>query len=622
MPQSGQIIPFYLHPHTMTVINDNTVYRDEVAEQPDGIRAPFVYASSRGIDNEIVVFTDEQQMLMEHGIPNFKMFGQPQYNAYNWLRSRKGKAYAMRVTPADAAHANVIIVAKVKVVPAVVAVDGSITTPGSMTVRYEVLNQTGVNDKEEMEALTEAVASTDPDADGYISIPVLSAYVRGRGIYGDNFRIRISSSRQADKENFYKNYMFEIFEMGRSLERLGFFVGSVDPEAVLGANSHYLVDKVNDPDTGSKHVRLYISEDGLIDLYEAYKKANPATDLLIGEVDFLTGKTKAGTALEGYTVNTTHVDAFALDAPEGFPLTGGDDGSLSVATPAGERETVLNSLYGKAFRGEITKVIRSRSRAPMDVILDAGYSDEVKRDLVAMTIRRDDAYAYLDGGVLPTIEDAYAWGEEFSSLSSRLFGKHAQSWKVRDPFNGRPIRVTASYFMADTIPNHFASVGRHVPITGADYAQVTGMIRGSMMPVVDIDDLDVKERLYELNINYFEQISESVVVRGTQETSQSVTSDLSEENNMLTLLQIKRELEIFSASTTYDFADAGERANFTQVANERLEKYINVGVKSASVRFDMNPWETQRMILHCYADVVFRTMSKRQIIEIDINPRS
>ena len=131
-----------------------------------------------------------------------------------------------------------------------------------------------------------------------------------------------------------------------------------------------------------------------------------------------------------------------------------------------------------------------------------------------------------------------------------------------------------------------------------------------------------KEKLYNLNVNTFHQLSSRVAVRSTQETAQPETSDLSEENNMMTLLGIKRTLETYASKLTYDFANAAERAIFTANAKELLAPFASSGAtQSVDVRFEMNQFEEERSILHCYAEVVFPTLAKRHILEIDVNRR-
>ena len=117
-------------------------------------------------------------------------------------------------------------------------------------------------------------------------------------------------------------------------------------------------------------------------------------------------------------------------------------------------------------------------------------------------------------------------------------------------------------------------------------------------------------------------IAEDNYVRGAQGTSQAVWSDLSEQNNVAVLLEMKRMLEEFVSANLYNFAEAEDRIRFTEDATRMFADFRGNKVNSYEVYFDMNAFEEQRSILHCYLAVVFRIMSKRGIIEIDINKRS
>jgi len=139
--------------------------------------------------------------------------------------------------------------------------------------------------------------------------------------------------------------------------------------------------------------------------------------------------------------------------------------------------------------------------------------------------------------------------------------------------------------------------------------------------MIDADDIDTKEALYTNRVNFFECIAEDTYVRGVQGTSQKQWSDLSEENNVAVVLEMKRILEEFVSSKLYNFAEAEDRVLFTQDADRLFADYRNKKVRSFNVYFDMNAFEEERSILHCYLAVVFRTIAKRGIIEIDINKR-
>ena len=85
---------------------------------------------------------------------------------------------------------------------------------------------------------------------------------------------------------------------------------------------------------------------------------------------------------------------------------------------------------------------------------------------------------------------------------------------------------------------------------------------------------------------------------------------------------MKRILEDFCIRRLYDFASAEDRVKFTEDADRLFTSYTNREVSTYNVYFDMNEFEENKSILHCYLAVVFRTLGKRCIVEIDINKRS
>ena len=111
MPRSGQIIPSWLHPHEAVYINDNTRYED-IAFQNDGPTFLNVFASRKGVDNKLKPFNSVVNWVNEYGLPNYRRYGQPAYNAYVALSTGLATSQSMRVMPADATHANVVVVCK------------------------------------------------------------------------------------------------------------------------------------------------------------------------------------------------------------------------------------------------------------------------------------------------------------------------------------------------------------------------------------------------------------------------------------------------------------------------------------------------------------------------------
>lgn len=616
MPQAGQIIPPYLQPYTMTVINDNTVFTETTAEVQDGVRSIFVFTSPKGRDGVLLTKGSSTSLTEEYGTPNFKLFGQPHLNAYAYLDSGITKGFCMRVMPNDANYANVVVVAKVKV-------DTTVPEQPKLVVHFETVEHDGLDDLGDVKAQTDLLTSTDPDVDGYSTYPLFAFYSQGRGLYGNNFRIRLTPSATADKDNDFRNYTIDVLELDEALTKKESFTGSTFVDALDGLTSLYMDDVFNDPDNGSQKIGVYVVSDSFTALYNLYKTNNPTTEITEDQFDVIAGKLKDNTVIPNYSIDTTNAEFVALDAPDGVSLSAGTDGAFAAdAVDQAARQTAIDNAYVAAFNGTTDPSILSKRSHPAEVILDAGYSAEVKTALISLLTKRYDAEGYIDAGILNTKTDALAWGESMSAIGDRIFSKQFQNYKIHDPFTGKAIQVTVTYYLARMLANHIKNVGNQNPFTGKDFAQLTGYIKGSLQPVVDADDLDFKEQLYNYRMNYFETIAENTHVRGTQTTSQNIWSDLSEEHNMLVLLEMKRALENMVSTTTYKFAEVADRKRYEADAKELLTPFIGTKVRSATVQFGMSKWEETRSILHSYLAVVFNTISKRNIVEIDINPRA
>lgn len=618
MPQLGQIIPNYLHPHNLTVVNDNTVFQDAVAEVETGPRSLFIFGASRGRDNVILDKLSTTALLDEYGTPNMKLYGQSQYNAYNWLLAQ-GVASCMRVMPEDATYANLIVLAKVKTTAPV----GDVA--GSVQVRFTFMSDTSASTEDDLVSTMQLAEEVDPDSEGFVTIPLFATRLLGRGVYGNKYRLRLAPSAQSDVETGVRNYRFEVLEFDGTMKLYVPFVGTFDPDALLGVNSLYLADRINALETGSTQVALHVNEEGFAALLDAYKAAVPTTEETMSTFDFFGGRVlNSSVKIPNYTILDPTVDEpLTIMGVDGIPLDGGSDGSLTpVAGDAATLEQTLDTLIGKAFRGEIDPRVKSRGRLPLDALLDAGFSDAVKRDMAALMVKRRDALLELDGGDLVSREDVLAWGEEMFAVGDYVVSKEAQSYKTRDPFTNRTIKVTTSYSKAYRLPAHLNSVGAREPVVGEDYGLLYAAIPGTITPVVDMDDEDFKEELYKLRINYYEQINERVAIRGTQSTAQTVWSDLTEENNVRILLEIKRRLEALNVSKRYKIAEEEDRKRYAQDAQDIIKQYIgDRSIKEGAVEYTSTPYEQERSIIHTNLGVTFPTMMKRSILEIDVNRR-
>ena len=174
--------------------------------------------------------------------------------------------------------------------------------------------------------------------------------------------------------------------------------------------------------------------------------------------------------------------------------------------------------------------------------------------------------------------------------------------------------------LASLLPNHIHDIGDHRPLVGEEFGKLTGAIKNSLLPIIDGDDLELKDELYDLRVNYIEAIDESTFVRATQQTSQHEETDCSEEHNVYMLMNMKRIVERKVQSMIYDFAEPADRLRFDEDVDQAL-RFYKEKVRGFKIRFAMSYNEEQQSILHCYLDVVFKTIAKRGVIEINIQNR-
>ena len=614
----GNIILEYNHPYIKTVIYDNSAPTLEVPEVDDGVKFLNVIQSSKGQDGVFLKFKNTEDFIEEYGTPNYKLHGQPIYNAYAALKSREANIYCMRVMPNDALVANMILLAKYKV-------NNDNPDNPKMIIKHEIVSYPGLNNRDDFEYIVDDYNVMEEDEDGFKVVPLLGFYALGRGVYGNNLRIRLSSMVDKRSTISFKTYRLEIMEMDRALIVKENFQASLYEDAVANNISFFYEDIVNDAEDGSRKLNMYVNPNALEAMFDTYvAEINPSTKMTIGFFDPLFGVNRDLSPIEGLEVQLDE-SFVSIDQLEGVALENGSDGALTIKPDESiddqlRREDVVNQMYLDAFNGVTNSVIGSKRRMPVRFMLDAGYSNEVKRAMVNLALKRYDAFLHLDSGFLSTSTELVYWGQEMYDINDRIISKNGQHWQIRDPFSGKRVRVTHTYLLANLLPHHIYGIGDHVPMVGEKYAKLTGHVKNTLMPIIDGDDLELKDDLYDLRVNYIEAIDEQTFIRATQQTSQQEETDCSEENNVYMLLNMKRIVERKMQSLLYNFAEPEDRVRFADEAENAL-RFYKEKVRGFQIKFAMSPYEEERSILHCYLDVVFKTIAKRGVIEINIHNR-
>lgn len=630
MPVSYQIIPEHVYPHQHVQINDNTEVSKTYANTSSDVTALLcVFASPKGRDNKVITLEGGAQAFVdEYGLGSFSLYGQPLLNAYHAAASGACTLHCMRVTPENASYSNVTLIAKYKVDE--IGEDEEKTNVLKVMYYAKASN----DDLTSLDDL-DTCCTVDPSADeeGFTAVKLLTLACTGKGTYGKNLRFRISSNKATDKENDFKNYYLGIYDASNGMVQKEQFSVVFNSDAVTSSGSLFADDIVNDSTSGSTLVKIATFDDGFKALYDAYLAVDPDCTLSCAEFDPFFGLDKnTRTALDGLTIVSdadaspakANEVAVAVSSTQGVALIGGDDGSLAADKDASDRQSALKNLYLDAFGGKIDPNIKSKNRFPTTFIMDANYPVEVKLAMVSLGIQRGDGMVMLDCGTEITTNASvktYVDTNLGSAIKNRLVTVEPYCMKVRDPFTNKAITVTSTYWLANAYPAHIANYnGKHKPMAGNVYGIIEGYIKDSVYPVFDEDlDSTLMDELAEAHINFAKYNANQVVVRAMQDSAQTKQTNLSEQNNVLVLLDIKRKFEQLCARNEYDFSEISNISLFNVAAETIAAQYRDAQVRSISAYFDKNTWEAERNILHLYVEMVHKDLVKTTIIEIDVN---
>lgn len=651
MPQEIQIVPKFQHPHVETYINDYTQYTDE-SSTPIDTNSKFicVFRSSMGPDNVIIKKNDLSDFKKTYGKSDYSKYGQPLMMPIAMLTSGSATCYCMRVMPDDAYAANSVLYALYK----------TDEETGKMTIKYRVAYipkdsftsptsyKTAKAFKKALRTRATAFYSKEKDADGFMSMPIATFRMQGRGIYGNEYRWRITRNTEYENDYGIKMYSFEALSTSNGLKTEGNYVGSLVTSNKY-TDTTLINDILDDQEVGTTVMDVQVFDEYIEELYDTFKEfVGNLDESMRDEVPDLDGFDPFfGITLKGESVNRNidivpeadDTDDISVDRVQGTSFVGGDDGAFSddatytittvvndevvETTYTGAQAVFLaeNDAYIAAFSGELDRSILSTRRVPTTAILDANYSFEVKQALADLVNTRESGMLYLDMGTETTLAQMTNLIDQYSIFNTRNISKNFQHYVVKDYETKKRCEVTVTFFFAQALASHYNNNGTHVPFVKR-YAQLTGHMKNSLEPCIDDIDDDIKEKLYVNRINYFETVEENVFQRATQSTSQMINSDLLEENNMNVLFELKSDLERDCWDALYNFTSAADRAAFTEYENAKHANWKGIKCDTLSITFDANEWEAERSIIHCYAAIQFRNLNKRTIIEIDVNKRN
>ena len=665
MATSSITIPAHLYAHTEVNINDNSI-RSYSRSYEGNCKVLAVFMSPKGEDGVITrVDTGKDEFVEKFGLGPMSIYGQPLVNAYASASTGVVSLQCLRITAPNATYANKHIFIQWKIAeeanPDHTGEEDD-TTPETikkMYVRFKAVSDNNLTNLDDLvDNVTAPTLSEEDKTAGWKSERFISVACVGRGLWGNNIHFRIANHPRADKGNTYKNYAVSVFESTTMKET---YKATINEDAIINGNSLFMDAVINDEIHGKSNYVVVNTNPTIINtLFEAYKaNVDPDTELTEYTFDPLLGINKnlasaksqswddfskvAGAGIVNFVIDES--TELQLNTTLGFALDSGDDGDFKY-DPANleKRRIAIDNRYADAFEGKIDRNILSKAICPLDVVFDANFpiGDDkpngegviehrnVKRALANfITTRHEDCFCFMDLNTdFATKEEAYTYSEDLDlDVNWWTFSIDAYYGKIKDPYSKKIVTVTSTYNLAINYPIHFANYGgKHIPYAGSKYGIIDRFIPNTVFPVYD-EDLDYEhlDKLVDMHVNYAQVDVKGNIIRGSQTTrypyiGDSLTmSNLTETNNALIILDIKKDATKMVLDYMYNFNEASDLALFNRDAEQLCAKYADAQVKSISAYFERTDEEAELGILHLYIAVVHKALVKINMIDIDVN---
>ena len=666
MATSSITIPAHLYAHTEVNINDNSI-RSYSRSYEGNCKVLAVFLSPKGKDGVIQrVDTGRDEFVEKYGLGPMSIYGQPLVNAYASISTGVVSLQCLRITAKNATYANKHVYIQWRILEEANPEYDSVSNPDvpatikKMQVRFKVVVDDDLRNLSDLvDHVTAPTLTPEDESAGWQSERFISVACTGRGTWGNNVHFRIANHPRADKGNIFKNYAVSVFESTTLKET---YKATINEEAIINGNSLFIDSVINDEVNGtSNYVVVKTNPDIINTLFESYRaNVDPDTELTVNTFDPLLGINKylassksqswddfskiAGAGITNFEIDTETTD-IQLNTTLGFALESGSDGDFAY-DPANleKRQIAINDRYADAFNGKIDRNILSKNVCPLDCVFDANFpigDDLPDRDGVVkhrnvkkalanfITTRHEDCFCFMDlNSDFATKEEAYTYSEDLDlDVNWWTFSIDAYYGKIKDPYSKKIVTVTSTYNLAINYPIHFNKYGgKHIPYAGSKYGVIDRFIPNTVFPVYD-EDLDYEhlDKLVDMHVNYAQIDAKGNIIRGSQTTrypyiGDSLTmSNLTETNNALIILDIKKDAMKMVLDYMYNFNEAADLALFNRDAEQLCAKYADAQVKSISAFFERTDEEAELGILHLYIAVVHKALVKINMIDIDVN---
>lgn len=298
-------------------------------------------------------------------------------------------------------------------------------------------------------------------------------------------------------------------------------------------------------------------------------------------------------------VSITNSEYFGtLEVKPSFNL-GNGNGTCSYTEQKGtdgltdEFDAILNDFWATDMPTDTHSIVEKRAKdiianpleTPIDLIMDAGYSDDVKKKIARFVAPRNEGDDVVRDDIRAIIQlemgdkelsTLGSFKEEFSDFPENanvFYYWQDQGFRINDSiFSNDEISVKPSYFLSSLIPANDISIGIQYPVAGTRRGELSGLIALDKNPMPN-----EKEKLFEDHINYVEKDSRGAYFMN-QRTGENVGTNkhtaLAFINNSRVICRMVHEIEKLGRDYLFEFNDAMTLANMRSVLNKYVSNWI------------------------------------------------
>ena len=623
-------------------------------EAPAGTTGLFIFASSKGVDNELVPVNGAQDLISKFGTPLVTKYGQSQLNAVRYA-TESSSLYVMRVLPTYeegkdpstgkidssycAKYAHVIFGIfenndKYAIVPFYLAQDNTpalsnevtklgdtevftkflaqtfeivengvvvdvvkhnLTTVLGQEIDLEEATLTNLNNDDVLKS-TWTPGSTDATSYWYNFEfknpykPFMVIAGKGRGAYYNNIGISIVKDVTTDDEYYVKVKIIQ----GSTVIDAEEFKVSFDPEKKdPTGESMFIADVLN---KYSDYVTCYADKD--LCKYLATTtivhdgKAYTIIERLLEDTMYAIGE--GNTVYEKTTVRLRNGTDGALFKK---------DGSLDI--------TVYQNCLIHAFNGEYDDKINKKEESDFSLVYDASFPIPVKQAIVNLCERRKDCFGILD---LPPAKDAFdavnVRNNQMAWCNSWLCAIYAPYSVIYDAYSGGNRKVAPSYHMSYIYPRN-----------DRDYAlwyAPAGLTRGVASDCLQLQwNAETESELEKFVLNRINPIikKRGVYVVWGQRTALKKASPFADVNVVRLVLYIDKVLQRFCDEFIFEFNDP---ITWNQISSGITSFLADLKSKRALYDFSVDVGATDYEIKthKCHVNVYLKPTRVIEVIQL------